>query len=108
MGDWPVYHLPGNHDVAPGPLGGTGEWRRTIGTMTPSDSVTEDTSYRELLQPGWQLLLLDSMSELEIDRGGGQIGETQLRWLERKLTESSTDGRSVILMTHQVKRIFVP
>ena len=104
LASWPVYHLPGNHDVT-GPAGGTADWLSILGSPNAAslDGLTGGgaANYRELLEPGWQLLLLDSMSGLGLDRGGGQIGTAQMRWLESKLIESKRDGRSVILITHQ-------
>jgi 3',5'-cyclic AMP phosphodiesterase CpdA len=106
LGTWPVYHLPGNHDVTPGPGGGVADWVRIVGQTAASSAGGgnyREGNYREVLQAGWQLLLLDSMSGVDFDRGGGQIGPAQLRWLEAKLEESQRAGLSVILLTHQVR-----
>ena len=103
LAGWPVYHLPGNHDVTPGPAGGMSDWHHIVGESLPGGTAAGGSTYREVLQPGWQILLLDSMDGLTLDRGGGQLGEAQIRWLEAKLGESASAGRSVILLTHQAR-----
>ena len=82
LGSWPVYHVPGNHDLDP-IEGGLAKWRRTFGISGRGNSSHPELGYRALrVALGWRLLLLDSMDGVVHDTDGhGHIGEAQLAWL---------------------------
>lgn len=101
FGSWPVFHVPGNHDLDP-IEGGLATWRRTLGSM--GNRSHAELAYRALrVVPGWRLLLLDSMDGVVHDKDGhGHIGEAQLAWLAEQLEQSATISEQVILVMHQL------
>ena len=101
FGSWPVFHVPGNHDLDP-IEGGLATWRRTLGSV--GNSSHTELAYRALrVVPGWRLLLLDSMDGVAHDKDGhGHIGEAQLAWLASQLEQSAAASEQVILVMHQL------
>jgi hypothetical protein len=96
LGRWPVYRVPGNHDLHPTPGLGLQLWRQTLGNGSA-------VGYRSLVRSGWRLLLLDFLDGQTSDTDGhGHVGEAQLRWLDRQLAESEALGEQVILVGHQL------
>lgn len=126
LGEWPVLHIPGNHDLGPDDYGGLDEWRAALGPRAadaPTDAarsahpplratsraLTEEPSpagganYRSILAArGWRLLLLDSTDGLHTDVGHGHVGAAQLSWLESELTRSAMANERVIIGMHQL------
>jgi len=103
FGNWPVFHVPGNHDIDP-TEGGLAKWRRILGTSGLGNTSDLEVGYRALrVAPGWRLLLLDSMDGVPHDLDGhGHIGEAQLAWLAAQLDESAAASEQVILAMHQL------
>ena len=101
FGSWPVFHVPGNHDLDP-IEGGLAKWHRTLGSE--GNSSHAELGYRALqVARGWRLLLLDSMDGVAYDKDGhGHIGEAQLAWLASQLEQSATASEQVILVMHQL------
>jgi len=109
LGDWPVFHIPGNHDMHP-VEGGTAAWRAAFCSPNATGSgpcKAQDgrvpPSYRALHAHGWRLLLLDATDGLSADVDGhGHIGRAQLEWLQAELDESAAAKEQVILVVHQL------
>jgi len=113
LGSWPVLHIPGNHDLHPGPRGvgraaGTAAWREVMcanqtHAVTSRRCAAGMPNYSSLRLPGWRILLLDSQDGLLEDSDGhGHIGPVQLSWLRAELEESKQARERVILIMHQL------
>ena len=99
LGEWPVHHLPGNHDISPTSVGnGLNAWRRILANRsTPMNYRAVDAGEE------WRVLLLDAVDGLRIDIDGhGYIGSDQLRWLEAQLEETRRLRKQVVLVMHQL------
>eukprot|EP00316_Scyphosphaera_apsteinii_P008306 CAMPEP_0119332304 /NCGR_PEP_ID=MMETSP1333-20130426/82439_1 /TAXON_ID=418940 /ORGANISM="Scyphosphaera apsteinii, Strain RCC1455" /LENGTH=452 /DNA_ID=CAMNT_0007342101 /DNA_START=145 /DNA_END=1503 /DNA_ORIENTATION=- len=116
LGRWPIFHLPGNHDLDPN-MGGLSIWRdifcsplangtgfRTCVTQTDEQAQGDPSvNYRSLHVGAWRLILLDATDGLKQDSDGhGHIGRTQLLWLEAELDDALKKRQQVILMMHQL------
>lgn len=124
---WPVYHMPGNHDLHP-ETGGVSAWARILGNSSggggggigafhegvggDGDDGDESSDgggdgsgayYRALRRDGWRVLLLDSASAVRVDTDGhGRIGLRQRQWLEAQLEAAGSAGEQVIVIVHQL------
>ena len=104
---WPIYHVPGNHDLEPN-RGGLEPWLSILGgDVTSSGSGASQPppahAYRSIRRDGWRIILLDTASAVGTDTDGhGRVGSHQLRWLERQLEESEALGEHVIIVAHQL------
>lgn len=112
---WPVYHLPGNHDIHPSG-GGTRAWRKAMCANASREcnaaqpwghacdaTVHARTIYRAVCARAWRVLLLDATDGIDSDSDGrGHIGATQLGWLRAQLDASAAARQSVILVMHQL------
>ena len=57
LGEWPMHHIPGNHDLDPEAIDGIATWAAELGTHTTGHG------WRSVrLAPGWRLLLLNSQA----------------------------------------------
>lgn len=125
---FPVYHVPGNHDVAPTSADrpGLDVWREHLGpppTVAPSSTssavshvtttaastsngVTKTMrAAHHLVHVGrhWRLLLLDSMDGVDRDVDGhGHIGPGQVQWLDEQLQAAERARAHVVLGMHQL------
>lgn len=124
---WPIYHMPGNHDVAPSAAnvgGGDGlaAWREHLGprhehrelnAANAANAATgSEGSEAEMRLPAyqafhvgrhWKLLLLDSMDSIPVDRDGhGHIGHAQLAWLDSQLASAERQRLRVVVCAHQL------
>jgi 3',5'-cyclic AMP phosphodiesterase CpdA len=112
---WPIYHVPGNHDLEPN-VGGLAPWLAILGGGGEGGDGHEPAAatgvphpagpthaHRALRRDGWRIILLDTASAVGIDTDGhGHVGAHQLRWLERQLDEAAAEGDHVILVAHQL------
>ena len=122
-GNWPIHHVPGNHDLSPAG-GGLRAWESTMAATCIRDSSSPEESiaicdvdggsqpgadaspiYHSLLtsHPTWRLLLLNSMDGIQFDQDGhGHIGRAQLDWLTAELEAAQHGGQKVVLLMHQL------
>ncbi len=109
LGDWPVLHVPGNHDID-SVRGGTVRWRSTmcanssgIGRLQCAAAGKAPVNYVSITLGSWRVLVLDAQDGLSRDTDGhGLISSTQLRWLHAQLEDSASKGERVALIAHQL------
>jgi 3',5'-cyclic AMP phosphodiesterase CpdA len=105
-GNWPIHHVPGNHDLSPAG-GGLRAWETTMAATCIRDSSSPEESIATCdvdggSQPGADASPIYRSLLTSHQDGHGHIGRAQLDWLTAELEAAQHGGQKVVLLMHQL------